>query len=126
MGLEVPPPSSEQASWGAAFQNPLEPASPTICKLWGPASQPATSTTHLPSLQEPPGPWGVAPGKLPWWPKEPACQCRGWRRSRFDPWVGRIPGGEDDNPLQHSCQGNPMDRGAWWAAACGSQRIGHA
>ena len=39
MGLEVPPPSSEQASWGAAFQNPLEPASPTICKLWGPASQ---------------------------------------------------------------------------------------
>ena len=22
-------------------------------------------------------------------------------------------GGEDDNPLQFSCLGNPMDRGAW-------------
>ena len=23
------------------------------------------------------------------------------------------PGGENGNPLQHSCLGNPMDRGAW-------------
>ena len=23
--------------------------------------------------------------------------------------------GQKDNPLQYSCLGNPMDRGAWWA-----------
>jgi len=23
------------------------------------------------------------------------------------------------NPLQYSCLGNPMDRGAWWAATYG-------
>ena len=32
------------------------------------------------------------------------------------PGLGRSPGGGDDNPLQHSCLENPMDRGAWWAA----------
>ena len=32
---------------------------------------------------------------------------------RFDPWVGKIPGEENGNPLQHSCLGNSMDRGAW-------------
>ena len=26
----------------------------------------------------------------------------------------RSPGGRNGNPLQYSCQGNPMDRGAWW------------
>ena len=31
------------------------------------------------------------------------------------PRSGRSPGGENDNPLQYSCLGNPMDRGAWWA-----------
>ena len=29
--------------------------------------------------------------------------------------LGRSPGGGHDNPLQHSCLGNLMDRGAWWA-----------
>ena len=29
------------------------------------------------------------------------------------------------NPLQYSCLENPMDGGAWWATAHGSQRIGH-
>ena len=27
----------------------------------------------------------------------------------------RYPGGGNDNPLQWSCLGNPMDREAWWA-----------
>ena len=27
--------------------------------------------------------------------------------------LGRSPGEENGNPLQHSCLGNPMDRGAW-------------
>ena len=29
--------------------------------------------------------------------------------------LGRSPGGGNGNPLQYSCLGNPMDRGAWWA-----------
>ena len=28
---------------------------------------------------------------------------------------GRFPGEGNDNPLQYSCLGNPMDRGAWQA-----------
>ena len=28
---------------------------------------------------------------------------------------GRPPGEGTGNPLQYSCLGNPMDRGAWWA-----------
>ena len=31
------------------------------------------------------------------------------------PGSGRSPGGENGNPLQYSCLGNPMDRGAWRA-----------
>ena len=29
--------------------------------------------------------------------------------------AGRSPGEGNDNPLQYSCLGNPIDRGAWWA-----------
>ena len=32
---------------------------------------------------------------------------------------GRSPGEGNGNPLQYSCLGNPMDRGAWWALVCG-------
>ena len=28
---------------------------------------------------------------------------------------GISPGGGNSNPLQYSCLGNPMDKGAWWA-----------
>jgi len=36
------------------------------------------------------------------------------------------PGGENGNPLQHSCLGNPMDRGAWQSLqSTWLQRIGH-
>ena len=31
------------------------------------------------------------------------------------PGSGRSPGEGNGNPLQYSCLGNPMDRGAWWA-----------
>ena len=31
------------------------------------------------------------------------------------PGSGRSSGGGNDNPLQYSCLGNPMDREAWWA-----------
>ena len=35
------------------------------------------------------------------------------------PGSGRSPGGGHNNPLQYSCLGNPMDRGAWWATVYG-------
>ena len=47
--------------------------------------------------------------------KSPACQCKRQKEHGFDPWVGKIPGGGNGNPLQYSCLGNSMDRGAWWA-----------
>ena len=34
--------------------------------------------------------------------------------------VGKIsPGGGNDNPVQYSCLGNPMERGAWWTKVHG-------
>jgi len=55
---------------------------------------------------------------LPRWlsGKESTCQAR---------YMGSTPGSErspregNGNPLQHSCLGNPMYRGAWWAAIHG-------
>ena len=33
------------------------------------------------------------------------------------PRLGRSPGEGNGDPLQYSCLGNPMDRGAWWATS---------
>ena len=65
---------------------------------------------HMTSL--PPTP------KLPRWlsGKECPCQCR---RHRFDPRIGKIPGGGNGNLLQYSCLANPMDRRVWRATARG-------
>ena len=35
------------------------------------------------------------------------------------PGSGSSPGGGHNNPLQHSCRDNPMNRGAWWAIVHG-------
>ena len=35
------------------------------------------------------------------------------------PGSGRSPGEGNGNPLQCSCLGNSMDRGAWWATVHG-------
>ena len=35
------------------------------------------------------------------------------------PGLGRSPGEGHGNPLQYSCLGNPLDRGAWWATVHG-------
>ena len=52
--------------------------------------------------------------------KQSTCQCRGCKRRGFNPWVRKIPPGEGNgNPLQYSCLGNPMDRGAWRATVHG-------
>ena len=39
--------------------------------------------------------------------------------------LGRFPGEGTGNPLQYSCLGNPMDRGAWRTIVHGSKRITH-
>ena len=51
---------------------------------------------------------------LPWWlsGKESACQAE---HVGSIPELGRSPGEGNSNPLQYSCLGNPMDRGAWRA-----------
>ena len=38
------------------------------------------------------------------------------------PELGRSPGEGNGNSLQYSCLGNPMERGAWWAAVHGVAR----
>ena len=38
------------------------------------------------------------------------------------PGSGRSPGEQSGNPLQYSCLGNPMDRGAWWATVHGVEK----
>ena len=60
----------------------------------------------------------------PWWlsGKEFTCQCR---RHEFNPWVGRISGRGNGNPLQCSCLRSPMDRGAWRAKVHGVTKVGH-
>ena len=39
------------------------------------------------------------------------------------PRSGRSPGEGNDNPLQYSCLGNPLDRAAWWASPHGVARV---
>ena len=38
------------------------------------------------------------------------------------PGSERFPGGENGNPLQYACLGNPMDRGAWQATVQGGHK----
>ena len=43
----------------------------------------------------------------------------GSRDSGLIPGSGRYPGEGNGDPLQYSCLGNPMDRGAWQATVHG-------
>ena len=54
-------------------------------------------------------------------------ECSTFIASSFRIWNSStgIPGEGNGNPLQCSCLENPRDRGAWWAAVYGSQRVGH-
>ena len=45
--------------------------------------------------------------------KGSAYQCRRRQRQGFNPWVGKIPGGEHGSSLQCSCLKNRMDWGVW-------------
>ena len=41
------------------------------------------------------------------------------------PGSGRLPGEGNGSPLQDSCLGNPMDRGAWEGYGPWGRRVGH-
>ena len=41
------------------------------------------------------------------------------------PGLGRSSGEGNSNPLQHSCLGNPIDRGTWQATVHGVSRVGY-
>ena len=45
--------------------------------------------------------------------KESACSEGNMRDVGLIPGLGRSPGGGNGNPLQYSCLGSSMDRGAW-------------
>ena len=49
--------------------------------------------------------------------KESACSAGKAEDADLIPGLERSPGGGNSNPLQYSCLGNPMDRGAWWATS---------
>ena len=59
---------------------------------------------------------------FPWWlsDKEPIANT-GEAGSIFG--LRRSPWGGNGNPLQYSCLGNPMDRGAWQATVPGVAKI---
>ena len=59
---------------------------------------------------------------IPWWfsGKESTCQAV---NAGSIPGSGRSPREGHGNPLQYSCLGNPMDRGAWRAALHGVTRV---
>ena len=63
----------------------------------------------------------ILSNRLPRWlsSKESACNAEGAGDSGLIPGSIRSPVGGHGNPLQFSCLENPMDRGAWWATACG-------
>ena len=59
---------------------------------------------------------------LPWWLSGKESTCSAGDLGLISGW-GRSPGEGNDNPLQYSCLGNPMDRGAWRATVHGVTKV---
>ena len=55
---------------------------------------------------------------LPRWLSSKECACNAEDTGSI-PGSGRSPGEGNGNPLQYSCLGNPMDRGACWSTVHG-------
>ena len=51
--------------------------------------------------------------------KESACNAGDPEITGLISGLGRSLGEGNGNPLQYSCLGSPMDRGAWWATVHG-------
>ena len=54
--------------------------------------------------------------------KNPPASAGDRRGAGSVPELGGSPGVASGNPLQYSCLGNLMDRGAWQAIVCGSAK----
>ena len=48
--------------------------------------------------------------------------CLQCGRPGFDPWVRKIPGEGNGNPLQYPCLENPMDGVAWYTTVHGGRK----
>ena len=97
--------------WYCRIVLPHQKTSHTVAESWSLL----TNVWHHPScwfLQND----GVLCGilGLPWWLRRLSV-CLQCGRPGFDPWVGKIPGRGNGNPLQYSCLENPFDGGAWQA-----------
>ena len=55
---------------------------------------------------------------LPWWLSSKESTCNAGDSDSI-PGLDTSPGEGNDNPLQYSCLGNPMDRGLWQATVHG-------
>ena len=60
----------------------------------------------------------------PWWLRDKESTCNAGDMGPIS-GSGRSPGEGSDNPLQYSCLGNPMERGAWQPTVHGGHRVGH-
>ena len=113
--------------------HPLGPTSPELLLpaglcAWGPRDPEAfqSLTTHDHSiLPQPRALWPlnrVFPSSLltplPWWLRGKESTCNAGDTGSI-PELKRSPGEGNGNPLQCSCLGNPMERGAWWATVHG-------
>ena len=58
---------------------------------------------------------------LPWWLSGKESPCNAGDLGLI-PGSGSSSGEENGYPLQDSCLGNPMDRGAWWATVHGGHK----
>ena len=54
--------------------------------------------------------------------KKSVCNAGDTGDAGLIPRLGRSPGGGHGNPLQYSCQENPMDGGAWQATVHGVRK----
>ena len=54
--------------------------------------------------------------------KESACHAGQAGDTDLIRGLGRSPGGGNGNPLQYSCLGNSVDRGAWQATVYGAAK----
>ena len=65
---------------------------------------------------------------LPQWlssKEESACNVGATEDAGLIPGLGGSPGGQHGTPLQYSCLGYPMDRGAWQPTVHGVTRVRH-
>ena len=83
---------------------------------------PPSANSDMPALMQDPTQiqlsFAILQMGLPWWlsGEESACQAGD---AGSVPGLGRSRGEGNGNPLQYSCLGDPMDRGAWWSIVHG-------